>query len=87
MINRLIGAAVAGTMFLFGLSVASAQTQAQLAQMESRFAAADKNGDGKLTPDEAKAGMPRVSQNFAKIDRGNKGYVTIDDIKAAMSMM
>lgn len=66
---------------------AFAQSAAQIAEMEKRFAAADKDGDGKLTPDEAKQGMPRVAKNFTKIDVGGKGFVTIDDIKAAMAMM
>lgn len=66
---------------------AFAQGPAQIAEMEKRFAAADKDGDGKLTPEEAKEGMPRVSKNFAKIDVGGKGFVTLEDIKAAMSTM
>lgn len=52
-------------------------------EIESRFAAADKNGDGKLTLEEAKAGMPRVAKNFDRIDKDKKGYVTLDEIKAA----
>ncbi|PPD42163.1 MAG: calcium-binding protein [Methylocystis sp.] len=66
---------------------AMAQSAAQVAEMEKRFAAADKDGDGKLTPQEAQAGMPRVSKNFSKIDAGGKGFVTVDDIKAAMAKM
>ena len=52
-------------------------------QIDERFAAADKNHDGKLTLEEAKAGMPRVAANFDKIDTQNRGYVTTDQIKAA----
>lgn len=52
-------------------------------QIDERFAAADKNHDGKLTLDEAKSGMPRVAANFDKIDTQNRGYVTVDQIKAA----
>jgi hypothetical protein len=66
---------------------AHAQSAVQIAAMEAKFAAADKDGDGKLTPEEAKAGMPRVSANFAKIDKGNKGFVTVEDIKDAMAAM
>lgn len=54
------------------------------AQLEQRFAAADTNGDGKLTRDEAKAGMPRVFRQFDVIDAGKKGYLTLDDIRAAV---
>ncbi|MDE2362598.1 MAG: EF-hand domain-containing protein [Hyphomicrobiales bacterium] len=57
----------------------------QWAEVQKRFAAADKDHDGSLTLAEAKAGMPRVAKNFDMIDRGKKGYVTLDDIKAAMT--
>ncbi len=83
--KRQIGVvALVTAMAIFGASAAHAQS---VAQMESGFAAADKDGDGKLTRDEAKAGMPRVYANFAKIDRSGKGYVTVDDIKAVMAAM
>jgi Ca2+-binding EF-hand superfamily protein len=59
----------------------------RMAQLESRFNEADKDGDGKLTLDEAEAGMPRVAKNFALIDKDKKGYVTLDEIKAAMVAM
>jgi hypothetical protein len=84
--KRLVGAAFAIAATL-AMSSAHAQSAAQIAAMEAKFAASDKDGDGKLTPDEAKAGMPRVSTNFAKIDKGNKGFVTVEDIKDAMSAM
>jgi hypothetical protein len=76
-----------GATICFWLGAAQAQSAAQIAMMESKFAAADKDGDGKLTPEEAKAGMPRVSANFAKIDKGAKGFVTVEDIKDAMAVM
>ncbi len=52
-------------------------------QIDARFAAADKNQDGKLTLEEAKQGMPKVAANFDKIDTQKRGYVTLDQIKAA----
>lgn len=52
-------------------------------QLETRFKKADANGDGKLTMDEAKTGMPRVYKNFDKIKTGGHDYVTLDEIKAA----
>lgn len=52
-------------------------------QIDERFAAADKNKDGKLTLDEARAGMPRVAENFDRIDTQKRGYVTLEQIKAA----
>lgn len=51
--------------------------------LERRFAAADKDHDGRLTLQEAKAGMPGVAKNFNLIDTDHKGYVTLDEIKAA----
>jgi Ca2+-binding EF-hand superfamily protein len=50
--------------------------------IEERFKAADKDGDGKLTLAEAKAGMPKVAKGFDKIDKEKKGYVTVEQIKA-----
>ena len=53
------------------------------ADLEKRFAAADKDADGKLTKAEADAGMPRVAKNFDRLDKDKKGYVTLDQLKAA----
>jgi hypothetical protein len=64
----------------------SASAQGSPAQMaEQRFKAADKDGDGKLTREEARAGMPRVHSNFDKLDTGKLGFVTLDQVKAALS--
>lgn len=51
-----------------------------LATLKSRFAAADKNGDGKLTRDECQAGMPRIFKAYDRIDTDSKGYITLDQI-------
>jgi Ca2+-binding EF-hand superfamily protein len=51
-----------------------------LATLKSRFGAADKNGDGKLTRDECEAGMPRIYKAFDRIDTDNKGTITLDQI-------
>lgn len=53
-----------------------------LATLKSRFAAADKNGDGKLTRDECQAGMPRIYKAYDRIDADSKGYITLDQIIA-----
>jgi EF hand len=53
-------------------------------QFDQRFAAADVNGDGKLTREESKAKMPRVAEHFDEIDTAKKGYVTKEDIRASM---
>lgn len=60
----------------------SADTQVRLMEADARFKAADKNADGKLTLEEAKAGMPRIADAFDHIDVDKKGYVTLDQIKA-----
>ena len=54
-------------------------------ELEQRFKEANKKGDGKLTPEEAQAGMPLVAKHFGEIDKDKKGYVTLDEIKAAMA--
>jgi len=55
--------------------------QKQIDEAQERFVAADKNADGKLTLEEAKAGMPRIASNFKKIDSNNDGVVTLEEIK------
>lgn len=69
---------------------ASAPAAAQPRQPDAetvakQFAKADKNGDGQLTLDEAKAGMPRVARRFDTIDKDKKGFITLDQIKAALA--
>jgi Ca2+-binding EF-hand superfamily protein len=61
-----------------------ASTQEKLTELETRFKASDKNGDGKLTLEEAKDGMPRVADAFVHIDVDKKGYVTLDQIRALL---
>ena len=61
---------------------AHAQSAPDPQKIAAKFQAADKNQDGKLTLEEAKAGMPRIAKAFSKIDVENKGYVTLDQIQA-----
>jgi Ca2+-binding EF-hand superfamily protein len=56
-------------------------------KLKERFAAADKNGDGKLTKDEAKAGMPFVYKHFDEIDKAHTGSVSMMDIAAFAKQM
>ncbi len=72
---------------LVGVSTAQTidpATQAKLTELETRFKAADKNADGKLTLQEAKEGMPRIADAFSHIDIEKKGYVTLEQIRAVM---
>ena len=50
-------------------------------EIAERFKAADKNHDGKLTLEEARAGMPRIAAAFEKIDIDNRGYLTLAQIQ------
>jgi hypothetical protein len=52
------------------------------AEMQKRFAAADKNGDGRLTRDEAQAGMPYVYKHFDAIDKTRQGSISLAEIAA-----
>ena len=64
------------------LSLAQADDSAKTKEIAAKFKAADKNADGQLSLEEAKAGMPRVAKGFDKIDVGKKGYVTLEQIIA-----
>lgn len=71
------------TMAVAAVAVAQTPTssqQKQLKEAEERFASSDKNADGKLTLEEAKAGMPRIASNFSKIDTNKDGFVTLEEI-------
>ncbi len=68
--------------------IASAQGAANLpanpandAEVAARFKAADKNGDGKVTREEAQAGLPRVAMAWEKIDVDKKGYITLEQLQ------
>jgi hypothetical protein len=50
--------------------------------LQQHFDQANTTHDGKLTLDQAKAGLPMVAKHFAAIDKDKKGYVTVNDIHA-----
>lgn len=52
-----------------------------------RFKAADTNHDGKLTREEAQAGMPEVYKRFDKLDTRKRGYLTERQVGAAWAKM
>ena len=86
--------AAAGAVFALLLlsATAGAQTQPQpqppanaqeaKAKFTEKFNEADANHDGKLTREEAEAGMPHVAKVFDKIDAKKKGYVTQKQVGA-----
>ncbi|MBL8522205.1 MAG: hypothetical protein JNN20_00815 [Betaproteobacteria bacterium] len=47
-----------------------------------RLKAADKNGDGKISREEANASMPRLAKNFDAIDANKDGFVTKEEMRA-----
>jgi EF hand len=53
-------------------------------QVSKQFQAADANGDGKLTKEEARTGMPGVYRNFERIDTKGQGFITQEDLMMAM---
>jgi hypothetical protein len=67
--------------------LASAPSQAAFgpgpAEVEARFKAADHDGDGRLTREEAEQGMPRIARKFDELDTGKQGYLTLEQVKAA----
>jgi len=86
MMNRQLISSIVAVAALAFVSAANAQTptasqQNQIQEAQEKFTAADKNADGKLTLEEAKAGMPRIASNFKKIDTNNDGFVTMEEIK------
>ena len=71
-------------MVIFSISpmLSFADDSSRNQEIAERFAAADKNHDGKLTLAEAQAGMPRVAAHFSIIDADGNGYVTLVEIEA-----
>jgi hypothetical protein len=53
-------------------------------QLQARFASANTTGDGKLTREQAAAGMPMVAKHFDEIDTQHLGYVTLAQIEDLM---
>jgi hypothetical protein len=67
----------------FGQQAVDPAKAAQMqAAFQKRFAAADANGDGKLTKQEADGKMPFVYKHFDEIDTTHQGFVTKDQIAA-----
>lgn len=81
---KLLNMAVLALALALTAVVAQADSHLMQHKLEARFKAADKTGDGKLTLEEAKAGMPRVAAMFDQIDTDKKGYITLDQLETFM---
>jgi len=83
-VSKLAIALSAAVAFLIPLAAVSAEERG--ARMEAHFKAADKDNDGSLTREEAKA-MPRVAKKFDAIDADKNGAVSLSEIQAAKKQM
>ncbi|KWR87576.1 EF-hand domain-containing protein [Cupriavidus sp. IDO] len=92
MIQRLLSTASLALVVLLASGTVGAQQPQQpqqpanakeaKAKFTEKFNAADTNHDGKLTREEAEAGMPEVYKNFDKIDTKKTGAITQRQIGA-----
>ncbi|MDH5822547.1 hypothetical protein QFW77_06025 [Luteimonas sp. RD2P54] len=55
--------------------------------MQERFTTADTNRDGRISRDEASAGMPRVAERFDALDTDSDGQLSRDELRAAAQQM
>lgn len=85
-------ALIAASLTTLAATLASAQAPAEpartdkgekrAAHMQERLKAADKNGDGKISREEAAASLPKLAKQFDKIDANKDGFITREEIKA-----
>ena len=90
--NKLIVTVIVTSLGIFSTSFAFAQApvdpgktekrEARAAHMQERLKAADKNGDGKISREEATASLPKLSKHFDKIDADKDGFISKDEMKA-----
>jgi hypothetical protein len=53
------------------------------ARSRERFKKADVSGDGRISREEARKGMPQVARNFDRIDANKDGMITLEELEAA----
>ncbi len=54
------------------------------AHLLERLKAADTNGDGMISREEANAGLPQLAKHFDAIDTDKNGLITMQELEAAM---
>lgn len=88
MTSKFVAAACLAVIAAFMSTAASAQQQKPANAQEAKaafaekFKAADTNQDGKLSREEAEAGMPEVFKNYDKIDTKKTNGITQKQIGA-----
>ena len=90
--NKLSATTIAASFAIFSTSFAFAQAPAEpgknekrgerAAHMQERLKAADKNGVGKISREEATASLPKLSKHFDQIDANKDGFISKDEMKA-----
>lgn len=68
-----------------GMPSGGSRMERALQQLQTRFASANTTRDGRLTREQAAAGMPMVASHFDQIDTQRAGYVTQPQIEAFMT--
>jgi Ca2+-binding EF-hand superfamily protein len=92
-IPALLGALMAGFAFAsYAADGAPApDPQARHEQMKARMLeklkAADTNGDGMISREEANAALPMIATHFDEIDTNKDGFITLQEFGAAMKAM
>ena len=80
--RMLAGTVIAGTMLSLTACAMAAARADRGEQMKERFSAADTDGDGYISRDEAEKGLPRIAAHFDDADSNHDGKLSKDEIVA-----
>jgi hypothetical protein len=64
-----------------------ARLEERKAAMAERIKAADTNGDGLISKDEARAGMPILTRHFDQLDTNKDGQISTEELAAGRKYM